>query len=746
MAMGKPNGALDIEEVAQWLKDKFPAVEGDGGWATLAARFDAYILSRDKTRLSTVARKSAERHAAVSLAGREIGSIPDVVDAGRKEACRLDLKRFLLTYFPDKFQLAFSPAHGRVVSHIEDAVLRGNLFALALPRGSGKTTICERAALWAIAYGHRRFVVLIGASEDAARSMLDEIKMECETNELFGQDFPAICYPVRKMDGINQRAAGQLCDGERTRITWTDGEIVFPTVRGAESSGAVVDVRGITGRVRGMKAATAFGESIRPDLVLVDDPQTDESAASPEQNRKRVRILCGAILGLAGPGKKISGVMPCTVIRKGDMADEILDRSRHPEWQGERCKMLESFPTNAELWGKYAEILRDGQRGGEGEESANEFYARHREEMDAGGVVYWEARKNDGDISALQHAMNLYIRDKDSFYAEFQNEPIDTDGGDGEQITVQRVWNKMDCSHRHVVPSWAEHLSMYIDVQKRLLYYVIVASGNDFTARVIDYGSWPKQSRRYWTLDDANPSFDTAYKGKSLEGAIYSAITDLATEKLGATYVRDEDGQEMHIGMAAVDSAWGASTKAVYSATADLAKTFPGRIISARGRGISATQRPFSEYRRERGTRIGLNWRIYRVANGGARLFEIDTNWWKSFVRQRLFAQKGEGGTLTLWGKDAEEHRMYAEHLSSERSAATSSEWRVVDVWRMIPGRENHLLDCTVGAMALANYLGASLSVGTTVAEAIKRAEPMKLKPIIGRIAPSQKAVIAPRR
>ena len=49
-----------------------------------------------------------------------------------------------------------------------------------------------------------------------------------------------------------------------------------------------------------------------------------------------MRILSGTILGLAGPGVKIAGVMPCTVIRTGDMADEILNRDRHPEWNGER--------------------------------------------------------------------------------------------------------------------------------------------------------------------------------------------------------------------------------------------------------------------------------------------------------------------------------------------------------------------------------------------------------------------------
>ena len=39
------------------------------------------------------------------------------------------------------------------------------------------------AAIWAMAYGHREFVVIIGASEGAALEMLDSIKTELEVNE-----------------------------------------------------------------------------------------------------------------------------------------------------------------------------------------------------------------------------------------------------------------------------------------------------------------------------------------------------------------------------------------------------------------------------------------------------------------------------------------------------------------------------------------------------------------------------------
>ena len=95
---------------------------------------------------------------------------------------------------------------------------------------------------------------------------------------------------------------------------------------------------------------------MRPSLVVLDDPQTDESARSISQCATRESILAGAVLGLAGPGKKISGIMPCTVIRPDDMADRILDRDKHPEWNGERTKMVYSFPANEALWAKYAEI------------------------------------------------------------------------------------------------------------------------------------------------------------------------------------------------------------------------------------------------------------------------------------------------------------------------------------------------------------------------------------------------------
>src|SRR3972149_4342817 len=113
-----------------------------------------------------------------------------------------------------------------------------------------------------------------------------------------------------------------------------------------------------------MKAYRTDGHSVRPSLVVLDDPQTDESARSLSQCATRESVLAGAGLGLAGPGKKISGIMPCTVIRPADMADNILDPDKHPEWNGERTKMVYAFPANETLWQRYAEIRAESFRAG----------------------------------------------------------------------------------------------------------------------------------------------------------------------------------------------------------------------------------------------------------------------------------------------------------------------------------------------------------------------------------------------
>jgi hypothetical protein len=654
-----------------------------------------------------IKQRARARNIALSLEGRDIGELPAVVNPERKERAEWDFRFFCEQYFPLTFTLPWSADHLKVISKIEQAVLEGGLFAVAMPRGSGKTSLCEAACIWAMLYGHREFVCLIGSDEAHAVDMLQSIKEELDGNDLLLEDFPEAIYPISCLDGIANRCSGQLYKGQRTHIGWTAKEIVLPTIPGSKASGAIIRVAGITGRIRGMKFKRPDGKAVRPSLVVIDDPQTDESARSVSQCAARESILAGAVLGLAGPGKKISGIMPCTVIRPGDMADNILNREKHPEWNGERCKMVYAFPKNEKLWLRYAEIRADSLRRGLGTQPATDFYRANREAMDDGAVVAWPERYNPDELSAIQHAMNLRLeRGEAAFCAEFQNEPLPELPTETE-LTAEQIAGKLNRLPRGVVPLEATRLTAFIDVQQTLLFFVVTAWREDFTGWVIDYGTFPDQRERYFVARNVKRTLRMVTRAGSLEGSIYAGLERLTQECLGREW-RREDGATLRIERCLIDANWGQSTDVIYQFCRQSAHA--AVLLPSHGRFIGASSRPLNEYQRKPGDREGLHWRIPNVQGRRAvRYVLYDTNFWKSFVYDRLAAVMGDRGSLSLFGDNPDMHRLFAEHLTAEYRVRTRGRDREVDEWRQRPDRsDNHWFDCLVGCAVAASVAGVT--------------------------------------
>ena len=690
-------------------------ISEDGGSTVNLFKYAAWLRAELMLRQSEVSvtyedKKNAarNRNLAMAMAGRDIGELPEVVDPERKKKCEKDFRAFCDSYFPEIFTLPWSPDHMKVIKKIEQAVLRGGLFAMAMSRGSGKSSLTEVAAIWAMLYGHREFVVLIGATESAALELLDSLMTELEVNERLAADFPEVCFPIQQLDGIANRCAGQLYHGERTRITWTSNEIVLPTIKGSKASGVVVRVAGITGRIRGMKYKRPDGRSVRPSLVVIDDPQTSESAGSLEQTRKRIRVLAGDILGLAGPGQKISGIMPCTIIRPGDMADIILNRQTHPDWNGERTKMVYEFPKNMKLWEQYADIRAESLRTEGNIQQATDFYAKHRAEMDEGAKVSWEARFNPDEISALQHAMNLKLQDEVAFASEYQNDPLPEDTGGEEILSIDAICEKINGLPHNKVPLACNHVTTFIDVQKALLFYVVVAWADDFTGSIIDYGSWPDQHRREFSLADANPTIQSLNPRAGLEGGLYAALTALTDDLLGREWER-EDGAMMKFERALIDANWGTSTDLVYQFCRE--SKFAGVVLPSHGRYVGASSKPMTEYRKQPGDKLGFNWMMPSVIKKRAvRHVIFDSNFWKSFVHARLAVPTGDKGSLTLYGRVPGIHQLLAEHLTAEYRVKTSGRGRTVDEWKLKPEHhDNHWLDCLAGCAVCGSMLGCTL-------------------------------------
>ena len=173
-------------------------------------------------------------------AGREIGPAPPPIDEDRRMRGILDLPFFLKTYFPLAFPLPWSQDHLEVIAKIEQAVSTGHFFAQAMPRGSGKTSITVRAAIWAILCGYCRYVFLVCADARKSQNALEAIKTELECNEVLFEDFPEMIHPIRSLERSPLRAKGQTVGGKHTTINWTAEAVKLPTVEGKLGSGAVL--------------------------------------------------------------------------------------------------------------------------------------------------------------------------------------------------------------------------------------------------------------------------------------------------------------------------------------------------------------------------------------------------------------------------------------------------------------------------------------------------------------------------
>ena len=650
--------------------------------------------------------RSKARSAFITLAGQDIAPLSPCAHPAERRRADGDFRYFCEWYFPRIFSLPWSPDHLRVITKIERVVRERETLAVAMPRGSGKTSLCLAAVEWAILAGHHPFVYLIAATNEAAVGLLENIKSHFTGNALLKADYPEALEPIWKLDGESRRCTGQRYYGVPTRIEWGIEEIVMPTMPGSPSSGAIIRVSGLTGHIRGALHGRPDGTSVRPTLVICDDPQTDQSARSPLQTAERLSLINGAIAGLAGPGQRTAIIVPCTVIRAGDMADQLLDRQKHPDWHGERTKMVYAFPAADRLWSEYARIRAEGLRAGGNGHEATEFYRANREAMDAGTEVAWPERFNKHELSAIQHAMNLRQDNAAAFASEYQNEPMQDQLAESI-LTPDDVAARFSGRRRGEVPLACSTVTMFIDVHDKALFYCVCAWQEDFTGFILDYGTFPDQRRPWFTLEAAPHTLARAYPGAGIDGAIQAGLEALVGQYLSHEWPRAGKGGVLRVEKCLVDMGYKPGIVAAVKHKAGGAA-----MVLAKGVGIRAGSRPMSMYKRHPGEVHGHNWYFPNVK--GTQEFPhvaMDVNWWKTFVHARLSVAPGDPGALTLFGKSASEHSLFAEHIAgSETWTLTHGHGRDVQEWKLKPSRpDNHWLDCLVGCAVAASICGVRL-------------------------------------
>ena len=621
-----------------------------------------------------------------SKEGRDIGDIPPVKNSKRKARALKDFKYYCEQYHAETFYLPWCEDHLKVIAKIQRAVLKGELFAIAMPRGAGKSALVEAALIWAALTGRHQYIIVIGATDKKATKTIANIKIQLETNEKLLEDFPESIFPFVCLENQARRCDGQLHHGKQTHIEWKTDSIVFAGIPGNKASYCCIEAMSMTANIRGALHGRPDNTKVRPSLVIPDDPQTDASAKNPAQCKKRIDLLNGAILGLAGPGKKIAGLMPCTVIKENDMADQILDHEKHPEWQGERTKMVYEFPINEKLWDEYEAIRADSYRQGKGLELATNFYKENREAMDEGSVIAWPERFDKDELSALQNAMNLKFRDEKIFFAEYQNEPVDETEDDPEKLVPDDIMLRLNGLKRGQVPEGTKVLTAFIDVGADELHYTVLALSESFSGAVIDYGIFPGGQA---TLRD---------DGSSIQGAIIKGLNYLDQTVMQREYYGEAGTYRIELCL--IDGGYEADA---------IAKFIEGKSAIYKisfGIGVSPDQVPIPERKKKPEETLGFHW-AQRRKDRKLRIM-IDTSRWKTFSHRRFLIAVGEPGSMTIWGDKEHRHFEWAVQVaSSERKEmVTGKSGRTIAQWKQNPVVPNHFFDTFVGALVAGSVCG----------------------------------------
>lgn len=724
------------------------------------------------------------------IANNEDGPLIDFnsINWERRLACELDLRLFIETYLLSTFQMfgkfqGWSGDQLRCISKAQRVFLDGGKFAIAMPRGGGKSTICRATIIWGTAYALRKSCVFIGSSDDRALQTLESVKTIWYRNQLLYQDFPEIAYPIMRLENRWHAAAGQMYKGQPTHVEWKTNCIRYPILllRGddakpyldnnprflrylpeydgyiTDNSWVCVNTTGITGGIRGDAVNHPYTlEVVRPDLVLLDDIQKDQTADSPATCAKMVRLIDGAVQGLAGPGQQIAALMPCTVIREEDVSDTYLDTVKKPDWDGERCSMVISWPdgiTDFDItmeteegkhWNQYNELRKQSLREFKDIRLATQYYRTNREAMDRNFIVSWSERYTKEnrnpyniELSAQQHAMNLRLSSPDTFPSEYQNRGRRLYTGTSLLITPRQLTERVvDVTRRHVMPD-CHILTAFIDVQQECNFYTVLGVNTGFDGVITEYGTWPEITTRNfikaqtlsWSL--STREFFKAYphlKDKAtrteggklrapFEAKIYHALRQTVLFLNSLVFVRDDPFMtEMKIKLIGIDTKWGDAGDPIKRF---ITESGFQNLVPCQGQSFPPIRKQLEEYRHEPGFVFENDihphikepmWVIRPNAHGQVYL-QPDTDRAKDFVFSRLGCPLGSPGSIALYQAMPEHHEMFATSVCSEYPEPLITHRLTKNMWQARSGRQNDndYLDCLVGCCCLASYAGASI-------------------------------------
>ena len=251
----------------------------------------------------------------------------------------------------------------------------------AAPRGHAKSTFVSFAfPLWCICYGYKQTIIIISCSAEMASLFLTRIRTELEFNELIIKVFG-------KLQGASK---------------WNNSEILTSTDIYCVGKGAGQQMRGLN-----LKS--------RPDLVIIDDLESEESVATDTQRAKLDKWFSSAVMKMGSPNCDFFFIG--TVLSYDSLLYKLLTLPTYSMWQRKIYRAVIKFSTST-LWLEWEEKMTD-LSDSDPYKTAKNFYLEHKEEMLEGTEVLWEAQRENMYL----HLMETRLQDEEAFNSEFQNDP-----------------------------------------------------------------------------------------------------------------------------------------------------------------------------------------------------------------------------------------------------------------------------------------------------------------------------------
>lgn len=630
--------------------------------------------------IDDVTRRSEARQAARKLPRPEIprGNIR------RRQRLAKEPAKWLRYYFPGIFRLPFGKVHNEIIEAVNYTIKTGGRCVVAGPRGTGKSYLLDGMALLAVVQKQARFPVVIPWDAKGLKKALGFWQKALCFNEKFSKDYADFCHPFVACRGSSQKCLTLLDDDGRpygARLLVSEGLIVLPDSLG------VIGGSTMNGNPLGLHHTTDKGEGLRPDCVLIDDPQDAETAQSATQIQNTIDLVDKDISGMAGPDTPMPMMMACTVKQRGDVAEHYLDPKSG--WRAVRVAQIERWPENMALWEEWHKAYEAGEENKDGGKAGLAFYKTHKDELIKGMVVSWDHRYSKGQPDAYYSAMFDYFRmGKSAFMAERQGDPLDAIASQYE-LTSDIVIKHTVTIPRLTLPPSSTVFTGHCDINRAGLHWCLSAFDQQMTGHCVAYGKTP-QHGELWEKNA--PELDrkqAIFRGLK---AVCDAIAQtrfIGPVRLGLFLI--DLGYERDVVMRFCNQA-----------------RYPFRVLPSGGR---AAQKYYVSKNKLVG-RPFENCHVEKTIDGTGHYLIFNSDYWRETAQRAFLAEVAAPGGYTIHhADDPYRHKNFADQICAEKlSNKYDTDQGLRWEWRHAPGTHWDYGDALTGSWVAAAACGLSAS------------------------------------